>query len=205
MSKANDWPSTRHALLRRVRDLRNDDAWAMFVDLYSPLVYRFCRQRGLQDADARDVVQEVFIRVSRGIRRFDPAPEKGRFRAWLGTIIYREIQRQRVKSGQSARGVGGPDGDAVLEQVEAQFTKAWESEFDTEVYQYALERIRSEADPDAWTAFQAVWIEDRKPRDVAEQLNRPVDWVYKAKYKVLCRLKDQIQYLTAELPGLSVE
>ena len=93
----------------------------------------------------------------------------------------------------------------VLDHVETQFAAAWESEFDTEVYQYALERVRSQVASDTWGAFESVWMESRKPRDVARELNRPVDWVYKAKYSVVCRLRDQVQYLTAELPRLSAE
>ena len=78
------WPSTRYTLLRRIRITDDRAAWTSFVDLYSPLVYRYCLRRGLQDADARDVVQEVFIRVGRGIERFEHDPARGQFRAWLG-------------------------------------------------------------------------------------------------------------------------
>lgn len=202
VSAADDWPSTKYTLLRGIRDLRNEDAWTTFVDLYTPLVYRFCRRRGLQDADARNVVQEVFIRVSRGICRFDPAAEKGRFRSWLGTIIYREIQRERDKARQPGRGAGGNQADVAIQQIEAQFVAEWEATFDAEVYQYALDRVRSQADADSWGAFEAVWMNNQKPRQVADRLNKSVDWVYKAKYKVLSRLRNEIRYLTSELAEL---
>ena len=202
MSTSEGWPSTRYTLLRRIRNLNDHEAWATFVDAYSPLVYRFSLQRGLQDADARDVVQEVFIRVGRGIAQFEHAPERGRFRAWLGTIIFREIQRQRAKVRQPGRGRGGASGDAALAEMQAQYETAWNAEFDSEVYQFALERTREKVDAEQWQVFELIWMQDEKPRDVARRLGKDVEWVYKAKYRVLSRLKEQIRYVTTDLIGV---
>ena len=48
-------PITRPSLLLRVRDVNDDAAWAQFVEIYTPLIYAYCRSRGLQDSDAADV------------------------------------------------------------------------------------------------------------------------------------------------------
>ncbi len=79
---------TRPSLLARVRDVRDADAWQTFVTLYAPLVYRYVRQRGLQDADAADLTQDVMSAVARSIRTFEYRPERGRFRDWLRTIAH---------------------------------------------------------------------------------------------------------------------
>jgi DNA-directed RNA polymerase specialized sigma24 family protein len=57
--------TTRTTLLLRVRDAGDRQAWSDFVDLYSPVIYRFGRRHGLQDADAADLVQEVLRSVAR--------------------------------------------------------------------------------------------------------------------------------------------
>ena len=44
----------------------------------------FCRSRGLQDADARDVTQEVLVQISRRVEAWDSS--KGKFRSWLFRI-----------------------------------------------------------------------------------------------------------------------
>src|SRR5690348_17125338 len=59
-----DSPETRASLLVRIRDGRDTEAWQQFIQLYAPLVYGFARRRGLQDADAADLMQEVLRSVA---------------------------------------------------------------------------------------------------------------------------------------------
>jgi len=41
------YPTTRPRLLLRIRDPDNQSAWATFVEIYTQLIYAFCRTRGL--------------------------------------------------------------------------------------------------------------------------------------------------------------
>src|SRR5580692_2169468 len=79
-------PTTRASLLLRLRDSQDHEAWVEFVALYEPVVYRLLRQHGLQDADAREVMQDLLMAVSGSIDRWDPAKERGSFRAWLRRV-----------------------------------------------------------------------------------------------------------------------
>ena len=53
--------------------------------LYTPLLYRWARGRGLQEADAGDLVQDVLTVLVRSLPKFRYDPNK-RFRAWLHTV-----------------------------------------------------------------------------------------------------------------------
>src|SRR5258708_24769758 len=79
-------PTTPASLLFRLRDPQDHEAWMEFVSLYEPVAYRLLRRHGLQDADAREVMQELFLTVSRSIGRWDPAKERGSFRGWLRRV-----------------------------------------------------------------------------------------------------------------------
>jgi RNA polymerase sigma-70 factor, ECF subfamily len=79
-------PSTRVSLLLRLRDPHDHDAWMDFVSLYESVILRLLRTHGLQDADARDVMQELFLAVSGSIDRWDAAKEAGSFRGCLSSL-----------------------------------------------------------------------------------------------------------------------
>src|SRR5205807_9757390 len=86
-----DTPLPRASLRLRLRDGHDREAWQEFVDLYAPMVYGFARRRGLQDADAADLMQEVLRAVSGAAGRLDYDPGKGTFRSWLFTVTRNKL------------------------------------------------------------------------------------------------------------------
>src|SRR5205823_5490735 len=86
-----DVPATRPSLLVRLRDVQDHAAWGDFVQLYAPAVYHFARRKGLQDADAADLTQDVLRSVMGAIGRLDFDPERGLFRSWLFTLAHRRL------------------------------------------------------------------------------------------------------------------
>src|SRR5687767_10528801 len=84
-------PLTRASLLLQIRDGGNHAAWQEFVRLYGPVVYGFARRRGLQDADAADLMQDVLRSVSGAIGRLEYDRKQGTFRGWLFTITRNKV------------------------------------------------------------------------------------------------------------------
>src|SRR5262245_43958832 len=142
---------TRPSLLLRLRDARDDQSWATFVDVYGPLVFGHCRRRSLQHADAEDVTQKVFAQVSLAIRRFEYDPQAGRFRDWLGTIVRNEVNRFLRKQSRD-----GANSIEALDQVEARQDSAWNEDFHAHILQEALKRTRPHFEADTWRAFELV-------------------------------------------------
>jgi RNA polymerase sigma-70 factor (ECF subfamily) len=99
-------PETRRSLIVRLGDPEDARAWREFVALYEPLVLRLARRKGLRDADARDVCQEVFRVVAGAVHRWDPG--LGSFRGWLSTIarnlLVNFLSRRREPRGTGGRG-----------------------------------------------------------------------------------------------------
>jgi RNA polymerase sigma-70 factor (ECF subfamily) len=106
-------PLTRASLLVQLRDGMNHAAWHEFMKLYGPVVYGFARKRGLQDADAADLMQDVFRSVSNAIGRLDYDRNQGTFRGWLFTIT-----RNKVFNFLSARRIRPQaSGDSTTNQL----------------------------------------------------------------------------------------
>src|SRR5687768_13184788 len=105
-NQMNEAPVTRPTLLLRVRDADDSAAWSQFIDIYTPLIFGFCRKRGLQDADAADLAQEVMRAVSRAIGKFEYQPEQGTFRSWLFTITRNKFNNFLDRRRRQPQGTG---------------------------------------------------------------------------------------------------
>ncbi|MDB5389289.1 MAG: rpoE 7 [Planctomycetaceae bacterium] len=200
MSRAGDWPSTHETLLERLRNPDDIQGWEEFWEIYSVVIYRFCRCRGLQEADARDVCQNAAIVLQRSLPRFQYDPVQGKFRSWLGTLVAREIGKYRHRQARDGTGVGGV---GIVGQELLENDATWIAEFNSYILQVSLLRIEAEFDPLEWKAFRLVWIEGRKPRDVAAEVNRAPDWLSRVKFRILQRLKVEVQFLAADIPSLN--
>jgi RNA polymerase sigma-70 factor (ECF subfamily) len=91
-----------------MRDPQDGRAWGEFVEIYEPVVYRLARREGLQDADARDLTQQVLMAVAGRVERWDPDRSKGSFRAWLYRVarnltVNLMINRRRHPPGTGAQ------------------------------------------------------------------------------------------------------
>ena len=71
-------------------DPRNAVAWDRFVRRYHPKIYGWCRAWGLQEADAEDVTQDVFAKLTEKMANFRYDQSRC-FRAWLKTITQRVL------------------------------------------------------------------------------------------------------------------
>jgi RNA polymerase sigma-70 factor (ECF subfamily) len=189
-------------LLLRLRDARDHESWTTFVDTYAPLVYRTCRRRGLQDADAADVTQEVLDQVARAMRTFEYRRERGRFRDWLGAVTRHRIGRFFRTRSRGASAAGGDEADP-LAQVEAPPDPAWTAEFNHRVLQVALDRVKPHFEAATWRAFERAWLDDRPAAEVAREVGIPVERVYLAKSRVLKQLREEVLVLAENLPPLA--
>lgn len=109
--------STSSGLIERART-RTPDSWERLTDLYGPLVYGWARRSGLRAEDAADVMQEVFLAVSRNLAGFRHGPSDT-FRGWLWTIMQAAVgddQGQRASHWDRDDRSGGADRTAVVLQ-----------------------------------------------------------------------------------------
>jgi RNA polymerase sigma-70 factor (ECF subfamily) len=200
MSEADSSLHTRPSLLVRVRDVHDTESWRVFVETYGPLVYRYARRHGLQDADAADITQEVLAETARCLRTFEYQPERGRFRSWLGTLTRRQLARFHAKKRRQIAEVGGEAAEALSDQPAAQADAEWTDEFNAQVLRVALARIQPHFELATWRAFERVWLDSRPAASTAGELGVPIEAVYLAKSRVLKRLREEILVLAEDLP-----
>lgn len=194
-------PATRITLLNRIRETDDADAWSEFARLYGPVVYGFARKRGLQDADASDLVQEVLRSVARNAHRINYDPKRGTFRGWLYTVTRNKVYNFLTANKNRAKGTGDATSQERLDQLAGKPDESeaeWELEYQRRLGAKAMERVKHEFQPNTWQAFWGTAVEGRSAADVGNELSMTSGAVYVAKSRVLARLRDEIQTLTAE-------
>jgi RNA polymerase sigma factor (sigma-70 family) len=187
-------PPTRASLLVRLRDPHDEAAWTEFVDLYGPLVYGYARKQGLQDADAADLGQEVMRTVAGAVGRLDYDPRRGSFRNWLFTVLRRKLSNWRAAQGTRARGSGDMETQRLLEQYPAPEKEdaAWEAEWEQRLFTWACEQVRRDVSAVTWQAFWKTAIDGQAGKLVAADLGMTVAAVYRARSRVLSRIKELV-------------
>jgi RNA polymerase sigma-70 factor (ECF subfamily) len=191
-------PTTRASLLLRLCNSEDHEAWIEFVTLYEPVIYRFLRRRGLQDADARDVMQELLLTVSRSIGRWDPTKDRGSFRGWLRRIARNLVINWLKQRGRHVGATGGSDLQAMLEMVPAANepdTVEFDRELRRALFHRASERVRGEVQAATWQAFWETAIVGTSSADAAMKLGMTVGAVRVAKCRVLARLQAAVREL----------
>ena len=186
-------PATRASLLVRLRDPRDQEAWAQFLELYTPLVYGYARKQGLQDADAADLCQDVLAAVAGAIGRLEYDPAKGAFRNWLFTIVRRKLLTWL--RARKHRPADDPALQQVLEQQPAPPADeaAWEAEWEARLFAWACAQVRPRVTEATWQAFWRTAIEEQPGKQVAADLGLSLAAVYRARSRVLARLKELAQ------------
>lgn len=191
-------PETRPSLLVRIRDAGDRDAWRQFVDLYGPVVYRYARKRGQQDADAADLTQTVLQAVNGAIQRLEYDPTRGSFRGWLFGIVRNQLHKMQDRQRRMPRGSGDTSAQERLNEQPARDDgeeALWQEEYKRQRFRFAAERVRGEFAENSWQAFWRTAVEGRPAAEVGRALDMTVGAVYTARSRVLARIRREIETL----------
>ncbi len=181
---------TPSSLLDRLREPFAPEAWARFVSLYTPLIYSWGRRVGLQEPDAADLVQEVFVTLLGVLPTFSYDRHQS-FRRWLRTITLNKwlnIRKQPHNRMQS-RPPGDLEAGAGADELEA----LWEAEYQKHLAGRALAIMRADFQETTWKACWETVAKGRRAAEVATELGLSVGAVYAAKFRVLDRLRQELQ------------
>lgn len=173
-------------------------AWERLVDLYAPLVRHWCRQKGLSSEDTADVFQEAFQAVAKNVTNFRRDRPGDTFRGWIRAITINKINDHFRRSRGLSDAEGGTAAQIRIAATQDPVSEADESE-EIEIVRQSIVRtldtIRDDFGSRTWDAFWKCQIEEVPTDVVAEELAMTSAAVRKAKYRVLRRLREELEGL----------
>jgi RNA polymerase sigma-70 factor (ECF subfamily) len=190
---------TSASLLERLRQAPDAGSWKRLVDLYTPLLQGWLRRHLVPPDDVDDLVQEVMAVLVRELPTFHYDRQRGSFRGWLRTITVNRLRMFWRSRKTRPLATGASDLARKLDELEdphSALSQLWDREHDRHVARRLLELIAGEFEPASWRAFQRLALEGARPLAVAAELGLSVNAVYLAKYRVLRRLRQELQGLT---------
>ena len=192
-----EFPETRDSLILQVQNPLNREAWDQFAMIYRPVIYRLARRKGLQDADAQDLTQQVLHAVSQSIGRWEKQDPPVKFRHWLRRVVRNAILNalsRKPRDGAAGGSVAldllnqhsNPDRDSAS-QIEIEYRR--------ELYLQAARLVRSDVNAETWQAFELTVVEGIAAEEVARKLGKTPGNVYAARSRIMRRLREAVQAL----------
>jgi RNA polymerase sigma-70 factor (ECF subfamily) len=187
------------------------DAWQTLVQTYSRRVYRWCRQAGLQPADAANTVQEVLRAVARKLPDFRREKAGDTFRGWLRRITQNKLRDyRRALARQLDQPSGGTDAHRRIQSlpVPTSTTSGIHSASASNPYaglsdwgQQLVACVRAEFSERDWRFFWRVVVDGQSAVEVSQEFGVTANAVRLVKMRILRRLRESIADVPNEGPG----
>lgn len=198
---------TRESLLSRIKNWEDRESWQDFFDTYWRLIYGTARKAGLTDFEAQDIVQETVISIAKNVEGFKYDPAVCSFKSWMLQVTRWRIANQLKKRATEAARLVSAGPSVTQESDEAAFFEraadpklsdleaVWESEWEKNLLNAALERVKRRVDSSQFQIFDLYCLEGWPVLKVAQTLGVGVGRVYLAKHRVGRLLKKEVAAL----------
>ena len=193
--------STRSSVLRAVADTENEAAWQRLFDLYAGFVFSLARAKGLNDADADDIVQVVFTDLARNLPTFQYDRAKGKFRAYLsGLVNWRVMDKLKVgKRDADLKASFWEEAKAASSDDNGFAEREWQAA----ALEEALRRIKPDVNPEHYAVFVASAIEGQDTETVMRLYGISSDNLYQIRKRLTAKLRETVASVLSEMdaPG----
>jgi RNA polymerase sigma-70 factor (ECF subfamily) len=203
MSNAGEFIPTRQSLLSRLKDWNDQEGWKVFFDTYWKLIYNAALKAGLTDAEAQDVVQETILSVLKSMPRFEYDARKGSFKVWLMRLtswrITDQLRRRQKGIEQKRRAAETSTRTETIERVAdpvgLKLEALWDDEWEKNLIEAAIERVKRKVDPKHYQAFDLYVFKKWPVSRVARTLRINPGKVYLVKHRINNLIRKEITYL----------
>jgi RNA polymerase sigma-70 factor (ECF subfamily) len=178
-------PATPANLFAALRQPNGRRHWERFVHFCTPVLLAWASRLGLQEQDAADLVQDVYVVL---IQKLPGLRDDGggRFHSWMRTVLLNKWRDHckhlhAVRLGAPLREPPGPDTTRAVD----------ESDYRDHLVRRARQITEADFRPATWRACWEHAVPGRPAAEVAAELGVSEATVYAATFRVLSRLREE--------------
>lgn len=185
MRRTPDQDDADLTLMRRVA-ANEEEAVADLYDRFGSLVYRMAYQAMPTRAEAEDAVQEIFVRLWRTARRYDP--KRAALVTWVMLISRRHLVDKLRRTQARVKAAPLEDGHVNRDAAVAESLSRMEQD---ERFASLLERVSSLPELQRTVVIRA-YLGGQTLRQIGEELNTPIGTIKSALSRALVRLRERV-------------
>jgi RNA polymerase sigma-70 factor (ECF subfamily) len=136
--------------------------------------------------------------VARAAGRWQPNPERARFRTWLNRVALNLLADHfRLRARQHV-----PTQPDEMDETEspraAELARDFEVEYRRALFHRAAELVRSRVSETTWRAFELTAVDEVPAASVSQQLGLSIGSVYVARSRTMQLLRQEIEALESQ-------
>lgn len=190
--------NTHQTLIQRAQNPEDAGAWDDFVKYYETFIKMVLKKSNIPFSEADDLVQDILLKVWKGLPGYEYRQEKAKFRTWLGTIIRNTVIDYYNKAKRSGGDKFELFENSVLNIKESEIEKVIKEEWLRYLTEFAMDRIKNIFSGQAIEVFK-LSLTGNSGKDIAAKLNITEESVFVLRSRVKGRIKKEIEKLRSEI------
>lgn len=192
------YPTTSRTLLDKIAS-GDEIGWTEFFRRYSPIVKALALFKGLNEADADDICQQVMAQFFQQSKSFRFDPGIARFRTYFGRIVWNKITDYYRRRREMP--VAEFEAIPVEPETEQLFMEEWRQM----VLKEAEQELKRLVTPETFQAYQLFAVQKRPIEKVTTYLECSANQVYQAKKRCFAKLREILLRMNEQDPELQLE
>ena len=180
---------------------QDPERWREFDSIYRPILLAYLRNRGLEESEVNDVIQDVFVKLLGKIQTYDR--ERCKFRTWLFSIaqhtlvdrVRRRARYNKAVHGWVAQMLRATPSDSL------QMAEDWVKLHRKGILEHALKEIRAHSSSKVWSCFEQRLLAGRPAAAIASELKIEPSAVYVYASRVLKRVREVCHEFDEDISG----
>lgn len=189
---------TKQTLIQRVQNPDDKSAWDDFVSYYKTFIEMVLNKSRISLNESDDLVQEILLKIWKGLPKYEYRKEQAKFRTWLSVLIRNTMLNYLDKIKRKNPGKVELNEEVILTVSESSIEKIIEEEWVSHLTGLAMTTVSKAFSGQAIDVFK-MSLAGKGTKEISETLEINEESVFVLRSRVKSKLKKEIKRLRDEI------